>query len=129
MTKKYRPYFSSEELSEIISALKESPTISRIALIRYLETFAIKINSGLYQSNLTLAPTLEQKLGFKETPSDELNPARQSSVRLAAYLKWAKDPSSCTPIELIRSNEYRYENGIMSESEEHEFETKLMNGV
>lgn len=122
MAKKYRPYFSTEELSLVISVLKQHSTPQSLALSRYLETFNIKISSGLIQSQLTLAPTMEDKLGFTDTQNADIaNANRLPSLRLAAFLKWQRDPSSVTILELSRVMEYRYENDLMSPAEEESY--------
>lgn len=122
-TKKFRPYFSPEELKLIISSLKEKPTPERIALSRYLEHYSLKIDSGLFQPAITLKPSLEEQLEL--SPEHKPNPARASSLRLQAFLKWEKNPSACTPKELLLVNEYRYENNLMSPEEETAWEIHI----
>jgi hypothetical protein len=127
MSKKFRPYFTSQELSIIISCLKKNPTPETLAISKYLETFNIKINTGIIQSQLTLAPTMEEKLGFIDTQDDDINnPNRLPALRLAAYLKWQRDPKSVTILELSRVMQYRYENDLMTQEEEIEYEKKFM---
>lgn len=122
-TKKFRPYFSTDELRTLIAALKEKPTPERTALIRYLEHYSLKIDSGLFQPAITLKPSLEDQLELGNTVTESL--ARKSSKRLQAFLKWQKDHSSCTPAELTLVQEYRYENDLMSAEEESSYEEAL----
>jgi hypothetical protein len=123
-TPKYRPYFTYAELQEIISALKSRPTPSRMTLIKYLDGFISDIESGRRKSNLTIEPTLAQKL--------ELEPATPIPVPLtisgeAAYQKWLTNPSRTTAHEIEVANSYRYLNDLMSKEEEKEYE--VANGL
>ena len=129
---KYRPYFSASELLEIINALKQSPTPSRIRLIQYLETFSIKINHGIISSNYTPnpVPSLEEKLGFDDLlPSSQQEEIKDNNsgkdflkesfkltpkeARKLAYSRWVENPINVTAKEIHLVNEYRYENGLM----------------
>ena len=123
--KKFRPYFSPEELKEVISALKESPTPARIELIKYLEHYSLKISHGIMSPAISLAPSMADQLELSDT-STQTNPARLSSLRLQAFLKWEKSPSSCSPKELLMANEYRFENDLMSPEESEAYINKLM---
>ena len=117
---KYRPYFTAEEILEIISALKQSPTPRRLQLIRYLETFKIKIEAGVLTAAHTTLPTIAEKL--------ELDPPtipNKEVVGEAAYQKQLINPKSCTPHEISAAMEYRYLNNLMSLEEQREYEQTL----
>jgi hypothetical protein len=120
---KFRPYFTASELTEVIRCLKTGS--ANKALIRYLETFAIKIEHGVMAANITLKPTIAEKLGM----ADRLPGTRTlQEQRADAYTKWSQDPSKCTSQEIARCLMYRYENDLMSESEEREYEQKIERG-
>lgn len=120
---KFRPYFTPSELLEIISALKEQNKNRN--LIRYLEGFAIKIERGVLEPQLTLnpAPSIEQKLGFHEDHSNDSLGNLLAKKKLASYSKWKLFPASCSPNELAQAKMYRYENDLMDSQEEFEYET------
>jgi hypothetical protein len=122
---KYRPYFTADEMLELISALKESPTPSRMKIIQYLEGFNLKITYGVVNANYITnpKPTIEQQLGFtEEEPEPTLSP---NEIRQRAYQKWLKKDSTITVKELNLANEYRYENNLMSAEEQAAFEKTL----
>ena len=114
---KFRPYFTITELQEIILALKQSPTPTRMGLIKYLEGFILKINHSQISPQHTLAPTLAQKLGFEEPT---LLP--ETITGEAAYQKQIINPSHCTPKEIAAAMDFRYTSGLMSKEEENEYE-------
>lgn len=124
---KFRPYFTLSELSEIIDALKTSPTPARISLIRYLEQFKIKCEHGLISSGYTPNPrdSMSQKLGFDESNS-ELAQKNKSKYMEAAYQKQIINPKACSPHEISLAMEYRYLNDMMSEREESEYEHTIL---
>jgi len=116
MTKKFRPYFTHSELEEVISCVKKSS--SNLTLLRYLESFSIKIKHG------TVAPSSEyespsEKLGFTATP------VSKDDAKNAAYAKWLNYPASCTSTEMTLVHEYRYENDLMDAGEEGIYLTSL----
>lgn len=124
MATKYRPYLTPQELDIIISSLKT--TSSNVSLIRYLEDFAHKISRDSIKPNLTLKPSLEDKL--------ELNAPRARTMdslialKSLAYQKWLNNPTKCTSSELARVHMYRYENDLMDATEESEYESKIDKG-
>ena len=49
-------------------------------------------------------------------------------IRKLAYDKYVLNPTECTILEIEYSNQYMYDNGLMSEAEEREYEkNSLMN--
>lgn len=116
---KYRPYFTAAEILELIAALKQSPTPRRLQLIRYLETFKIKIDAGVITAAHTLEPTIEQKLGLESMPPPQI-------TEEAAYQKQLISPTKCTPHEIAAAMEYRYLNNLMSPEESRAYEQNLL---
>ena len=108
---KYRPYFTASELSEVIRCVKLSS--QNISLLRYLESYALKISHGVITESITLQPTLADSLEL-----DSPSPASLESKRAKAYAKWNQSPESCTPIEIELTHLYRFENDLMSPEEE-----------
>jgi len=119
---KFRPYFTSSELLEIISALKSAPTPRRMTLVRYLESFLLKINHGIISPSHITAPSLESRLGMDDSPVP-ISPALTGE---AAYQKWLSNPVKATPHEISAALEWRYLNDMMSPEEESEYERAQM---
>lgn len=117
---KFRPYFSSAELTEIIRCVKAAS--KNADLLRYLETFAIKINHGTMSPQHTLAPTLESKLGLIDpaSRSDPVDPA-------ILYDQWMTSPENLTPAQIAMVHQYRWETEKMSSTEALEYERTIMN--
>jgi len=108
---KFRPYFSPAELTEIIRCVKSSST--NINLLHYLENFAMKIDRGIISKQLTLAPTVSDRLGFN---SPETSPAPYNPAELLAI--WKANPEFLTPPQLEIVNCYRWEQGMMTNEQE-----------
>lgn len=108
---KYRPYFTASELGEVIRCVKLSS--QNISLLRYLESYALKISHGVIAESITLQPTLADSLEL-----DSPSPASLESKRAKAYTKWLSSPESCTPLEIELTHLYRFENDLMSPEEE-----------
>lgn len=125
MTEKFRPYLTAGELSEIILCLKSQPTPARLSIVRYLESFNLKIKHGLVSSAHTLQPSQAEKLGFHEltiSPSPALTNLETNLKGEAAFKKWQQSPESCTPKEIAESLDWRYRNNLMTQEEEQEYE-------
>lgn len=115
---KFRPYFTADELTEIISCLKSHPSTRRLQLAQYLESFLLKINHGIVSAAHTTKPSIEQKLGFDPIP------APHHLTGEAAYQKWIINPLSATPKEIEEAQDWRYRNDLMSPAEESEYENR-----
>jgi hypothetical protein len=115
MSKKYRPYFSQEELEEVIRCVKLRTT--SLPLLQYLQSFQLKIQNETLTPQYQLKPTLEQKLGISSSPSKPN----------AAFLhkKWTNDPSSLTPSQILIVQQYRWEMGLMTPEEADSYEANL----
>ena len=122
MVTKYRPYLTPEELEHIISALKTNS--SNVSLIRYLEDFTFRIDRESIKPNLTLAPTMEEKLDL----GSKMGQPSLHQLKVVAYTKWLINPSKCNSLEIARVLMYRYENDLMSPEEETEYESKIDKG-
>ena len=118
---KYRPYFTRDELLEIISTLKSHPSPRRLQICKYLEGFMLKITHGVIQSAHTPQPTAEEKLGFAPIP------VSHEVTGEAAYQKWLLDPAKATPKEIEEAMDWRYRNNLMSPTEEAEYESSQLN--
>ena len=92
MSKKYRPYFTLDELRHLVGVLVQCEPTS--AMTRYLSRYLLDIESGYRAANHVGLPTLSAKLGF--------------------------DESSKTKHE--SEQQYRYDNDLMSSTEEYEYE-------
>lgn len=114
-TKKYRPYLTESELSEILGALKSSPSPSRMSLITYLDNYLTDISRG------TRLPNHIAKLSFTDTLALE-NPPDTSDQDSKLYQTWLINPSSLSPKQLSIVLNYRYLNDLMSPEEETSYE-------
>lgn len=119
---KYRPYFTATELLEIINALKEHPNPSRLALIKYLESFSIKIERGVLEPQITLKPTIEQSLGFSPPSAPTINRIDPPVL----YEKW-RAGEHLNPVELTAVFKHAYINDLFTPQEEEEYER--INGI
>jgi hypothetical protein len=123
MVTKFRPYFTSNELAEVIRCVKS--VSHNQALLKNLETYAMKIDRGLLEPNLTLKPSLIDKLDLDSTDQDSSNSSTNyTSERELAFNKYQSNPASCSVKELELAHTYRYENDLMDATEEVEFESK-----
>lgn len=120
---KFRPYLTAKELTLILGALK-SQSVPAIKLIRYLETFAIKIERGVISSALTLEPTMEEKLGL--TSGDGPQAGLDPHILYTAWLANPAGRASLSPKQIQIIREHRYLNDLMTPEEESEYELSLM---
>lgn len=93
MTRKYRPYFTLPELRHVVSVMIASEPTS--SLCRYLSRYLFDIENGYRTANHTGLPSLEDKLGFS---------------------------NSASKTKLESEQQYRYDNDLMSSTEEYEYE-------
>ena len=112
---KYRPYFTASELGEVIRCVKVSS--QNISLLRYLESYALKISHGVIAESITLQPTLADSLEL-DSPDSSSTDSSLESKRSKAYAKWLSSPQTCTPLEIELAHLYRFENDLMSQEEE-----------
>lgn len=112
---KFRPYFTTAQLAEIIRCVKASS--KDLSLIYYLESFALKLKHSIIQPAHTSQPPLEEKLGFS-SPVSAINQSIPPSELYATFLI---SPQSLTPPELEKVHQYRFENDLMDQDEEGEY--------
>lgn len=120
MIKKYRPYFSIEEIQTIITALKNeiNPDTS---LLKYLERYVFEIEEGFRKANHTLGPSMLEKLGVeKEKEPPKFNPITINKLYEQTY---SFTGMSAKQIEVLQT--YRYNNNLMTPSEELSYEESL----
>lgn len=121
--KKVRPVLTEQELAYIIERCeadqREETTGLSVALGSKLKIFAMKLQLNLVAPAYiaTAKKTLEERLGLEDT-----TPERK---RLAAFEKWTKLPSLCSPEEVSLAQTYRYENGLMTYQEEIDYENSI----
>lgn len=123
-TEKFRPYFSAAELTAVISALKFQAVPANRNLIRYLETFAIKIERGVVVPASTLAPTIEQKLGFAPAENNSI-PEESLPALCTSYEMFPAERIRFSPRQLEAIQSYRFANDRMTEKEEREYVQSL----
>lgn len=113
---KYRPYFSSEELKELILCLKQNPTPKRMGLIQYLESFGVKIAHGIIGASATVALSLAEKLDLVQEESSE-------HADEILHNAWKLAPETLNPRQIESVMEYRYSHDLMTQKEENEYES------
>lgn len=126
MTKKYRPYFTLEELSIISSSLKSSTT-PKLSLISYIDKYISDITHGLRESNHTLKPTIEQRLGLVELNSSSKNNLNNNlgydkEELFKLYMILGSTYQTFNPAQILLIQEYKYKNDLMGETEEIQYE-------
>mgnify|MGYP000857410362 CR=1 FL=1 len=126
---KFRPYLTSQDLQLILGSLKQTcPDLAR-GLIRYLETFAIKIERGVINPQLTLQPTIEQKLGLTgPSDSDEISPERLYAMA-TAYEMFPDQRNKFSPRQLAAIQQYRFLHDRMTQIEEAQYVQSLQQAI
>ena len=121
MAKKYRPYFTAEELKEISISLKLSATPARLSIAQYIERFIIQIDHGVRQEAYEAKPkpTISEQLGF-DTPS----PLNEGLIAYKFFTENGRE--SCTPNVLKEALDYAYLNDLMSPEQEKEYEQEFL---
>lgn len=124
-TQKWRPSLSTDEMITLIHALKthQNPR-PFLGLIKYFETFALKIRYGINEPAYTTAESWAEKMDLDDIPKPKKKTPEE--LRKEAFEKWSKTPTACNAEELNLVQTYRAENDLMSESEFEEFMNELM---
>jgi hypothetical protein len=116
--KKYRPYFTIPEMEIISSHLKQgSPDPGKLNLIRYFDKFLSDAKAGLRIPNHTLMPSLAQRMEL-ESPPPESDPRK-------LYQSWIDCGENFyvfTGEQIRLIQQHRYENDMMTPTEESQFE-------
>jgi hypothetical protein len=120
---KYRPSLAANEIHYIISLVQndtEHPELAQSVLAK-LKLFVAKMNLGIVSPAFcsTARQSIEQRLGIdvSVTVSPLLN-------RELAFNKWQKTPELCSAAEIKLAQTYRYENDLMTQDEESEYESR-----
>jgi hypothetical protein len=113
---KFRPSLTLLQIQYILDLCnvdtREGTYTLREAVSKQLKIFLLKAQIGA----VSASHTVESKVTLEEALS---SPAE---LRLAAYKKWQEFPHLCTKEEVGRAATYRYENGMMTTSEENDYE-------
>lgn len=125
---KYRPYFSAAELAEIIRCVKAAST--SLPLITYLETFAMKIERSVITPQLSLQPSLEQKLGMSVGGGSHIPalPGPNPPTAAELFAIWKSNPEYLHPKQLAAVHQYRWEAGLMDSEEAERYEDSVLSG-
>jgi hypothetical protein len=122
---KFRPYFTASELEEVIRCVKAGST--NMTLLIYLESFNLKIKHSVIAPAHIPAPSIEYRLGLESSsPSDTLSATINQSLINTLHSKFITVPDSLTPSELAIVHKYRYENDLMSPTEEAGYEQSIL---
>jgi len=125
---KYRPYLTGGEITTIIQALQKDLTNPKhLPIIGYLNTFYLKAKYGTIKPSLqtTGSPStnLRNNLGIDDistastsVPISTAESAATTPVEL--YQKWSVGNDILTPDELKIVQQYRWQNDLMSPTEE-----------
>jgi hypothetical protein len=119
-TKKYRPYFTLQELKKIQEAISNASVsdLTLAGIYNYLYKYISDIEHGLRKENHTLQPSIEEKLGFSESSqSPQSNPE-------TLYNRW-KLNQIVSPAELAIIQQYMYENDLMTPEQERDYEKSI----
>lgn len=126
MSKKYRPYFSEQELSYLIT-LAKSAIPPNIPLIQYLESFSLKISHGLVSSQLSPKGTKSAQLAsLIDSPTAAQESQTLQEKQQAAYTKQLSQPASLTPEETSLAFAYRISKGLLTPEEEAQINQSMM---
>ena len=119
MNKKYRPYFTLDELKELLNGLHSLQTRpSGWHTISYLERYIQQIESE------HIAPAIETQSQSKRKAPD----LGLTELKLLAYKRWLLTPANCNSQEIARAQMYRYENDLMLPEEEQLYEKHIDTG-
>lgn len=129
MAKKYRPYFTIPELSEVAKCLKIAS--NNTDLIKYVDSQIYKASTGLTEAQYIPhpKPSLEDKLELSgKMVSVPIVKVDLAAKRFQSYNKWKESPHKCTSQEIEDARMYQYTNDLMSPEEEAAYESKLDKG-
>lgn len=119
-TNKFRPSLSQAEILYLIdlchSDTREATAKLSVSILGKLKVLTYKISEGIARPafSATERQSMEEKLFT--SPADR---------RSAAHSKYLINPNLCTPEELEMVKLYRYENNLMTQEEETDYEESL----
>jgi hypothetical protein len=100
-----------------------------IKLKSYLHQFKLKITYGMVKESYTTSPTprvkVEDSLGFSTSTSTSTSVSPQRTKE-ELFQVWQNDPLLITSEELELVQTFRFENDLMSASEEQLYLNQLM---
>jgi hypothetical protein len=123
---KYRPALTEDALRELYSDCREGETKE------YLRQYLIKIGAGITNASYALTSTprsksVEDSLGFSShSPSSTESFIPSQEYKESLYQKYQDDPMQLTSSELEIVQTFRFENDLMSASEEQLYLNQLM---
>ena len=140
MAKKFRPVLSPSQIHTILRICKERVPMSEevMEVIAVLSPFYAKVQNEGIKAAYEIGEgrgrfeSIEKKLGMSVGVGiNPLNPTEKNwdLIRKLAYDKYVSNPTDCTILEIEYSNQYMYDNGLMSESEEREYEKKIYDSI
>ena len=141
MAKKFRPVLSASQIHTILRICKERIPMNEevMEVIAVLSPFYAKVQNEGIKAAYEIGEgrgrfeSIEKKLGMGFDTDIGINPLNPTEknwdlIRKLAYDKYVSNPTDCTILEIEYSNQYMYDNGLMSEAEEREYEkNSLMN--
>lgn len=126
-TTKFRPYFTPDELSYLITLCKQAVPPNE-AMIRYLESFALKIKHGIIDPQITLKGSKTDQLRESLDLENQAAVKREALIQFQyeSYLKWNASIQECTPAEITAAQAYRIAHGLLNTEEEFQLNQSLM---
>lgn len=121
-SQKFRPYFTLSELRALAHYTKTARTSEQypappLDLIRYLDRYILDIEQGLRKESMTLAPTMLDRLGLSDTPAGAGQSGQSALDSKTLFAAWQAN-ATLSVREIIAVQQYRYENDLMSPTEE-----------
>lgn len=121
-TAKYRPCFTSEQISHIIVLCKKELSDSSLSVISVLAPFKAKIENSCIAPAYSLRKkeSLVNSLGIENDGGYScLTPDER---RAHAFEKWSQDPNACNVGELELVRDYRFFNDLLSPGELEQYD-------
>lgn len=126
-TQKFRPYLTQSQILRILELCAKEPSDDPLirSIKQTLGVFKFKINEGITDPAYVSSPrqTIEEKLGFSHGELSLYDPV---AARKEAYEKYCFDPANCTEKEIALAFTYKYEQGLMTDEERNEYETRML---
>jgi len=121
--KKYRPYFTLEELKTLRDLTSTSSDHQRLHF--YLYKYILDVEAGTRKENLSLAPSISQSLGLDSSAERQAAIDEKSDRMLyESFLSQTSTFVGMSPAQITRLQAYRYTQGHMSLEEQTKYETE-----